>query len=341
MFGVQLTDYDTRVFSEQLAEFLPDKMTDVHVHLWKDGMLRDSMHQKGCVSWPRLVASDCTIEDLMHSYGQMFPGKAVKPVLMTTPIARLEEGNAYALSCARQYGLPVLYCTSYDTPIDELRRAMETDGFCGIKPYQNNSPNYIPAGEVRIFDFLTPEHLELMDELGGIVMLHIPRSKRLRDGLNLAQMLQIEERYPKVKLIIAHIGRAYSPEDIGDAFEVLKATKNMMFDFCANTLDIAMMECIKAVGAGRLMFGSDMPITKMRMYRVSENGRYVNVVPRGMYGDVSGDPNMRETDKPDITTFMYEELLAFKRCAQALKLTRAEIDDILCHNAARLFGMSI
>ena len=89
------------------------------------------------------------------------------------------------------------------------------------------------------------------------------------------------------------------------------------------------------------MFGSDMPITKMRMYRVTENGTYINVVPRGLYGDVSLDPHMRESDEENITTFMYEELLAFKRSAQKLGLSREEVEDILCNNAIRLFNMNI
>ena len=69
--------------------------------------------------------------------------------------------------------------------------------------------SYIPEKEVRIFDYLTHEHMEVMNELGGIVMLHIPRSLRLRDPVNLAQMLEIDEKYPNAKVIIAHIGRAY------------------------------------------------------------------------------------------------------------------------------------
>lgn len=99
-----------------------------------------------------------------------------------------------------------------------------------------------------------------------------------------------------------------------------------------------MVKIIDAVGPDRVMFGSDMPITKMRMYRIVEDGRYINVVPRGLYGDVSYDKNMRETDETDLTTFMYEELLAFKRASEELKLTRSEIENILGKNGAKLFG---
>lgn len=130
------------------------------------------------------------------------------------------------------------------------------------------------------------------------------------------------------------------PEDLGDAFETLKKTKNMMFDFTANTLDRAMIACIEAVGPKRLLFGSDLPIVKMRMYRTTENGVYYNHVPRGLYGDVSGDPHMKETDEKNLTNFLYEELLAFQRAAQTLRLSAEEVRDILCGNAERLFGIS-
>jgi len=75
------------------------------------------------------------------------------------------------------------------------------------------------------------------------------------------------------------------------------------------------------------------------MYRICENGHYVNVVPRGAYGDVSGDPNMRETDEQDLTTFMYEELRAFKKCAEYLSLSKEDVEKIMCKNAADLFGV--
>ena len=115
----------------------------------------------------------------------------------------------------------------------------------------------------------------------------------------------------------------------------------MKFDFTANVLTEAMVKCIEAVGTGRLLFGSDMPITKMRMYRIVENGKYINVVPRGAYGDVSNDSHMRETDETDITTFMYEEIRALKRCAKELALTRDDIEKIMYKNASDLFGYTL
>lgn len=338
MFGVNITDYDKHVWEEKLDGFLPQKMIDIHVHLWEPGTRHPN--RKGCVGWTQIVAPSQTYEDMEESYRQLFPGRSIAKIVMGSPSCDLDVVNAYVRKCVAEHGNHAYFCTNWDTTPAEIQRALNS-GFIGIKPYQNNSPSYIPANELRIFDFLTHEQLEYMDSIGGIVMLHIPRSLRLRDPINVAQMLEIDERYPNAKVIIAHIGRAYVERDIGDAFDVLRRTKHLMFDFSANTFDLAMEKCIEAVGVGRLMFGSDMPFTKMRMYRIDDNGTYINVVPRGLYGDVSGDKNMRETDETEITLFMYEELLAFRRTAERLGLTREDINKIMYENASAYFGIRL
>ena len=151
--------------------------------------------------------------------------------------------------------------------------------------------------------------------------------------------MEIEEKYPNVKLIVAHIGRAYAPEDIGNAFDALKHSQNMMFDFCANTLGYATQKCIEAVGTKRVLFGTDLPIAKMRMYRISEDGYYINVVPRGIYGDLTGAAHMRETDETNVTNFTYEIIRGFIDCSKELALTKSEIEDVMCNNAAKLYGV--
>ena len=338
MFGIDVTPYDKKVWEEELRDFLPDKIFDAHMHIWQPGTRKGS--QKGCVSWTSIVAPDMTYENMQETYAQVFPGKQVKQLLMASPLCHLDVGNEYALKCAMENGHPTLYCTNWDSDEAEIFAALKK-GFCGIKPYQNNSPSYIPAAEVRIFDFLTPRQLEFMNSIHGIVMLHIPRNLRLRDPINMAQLMEIDEKYPNAKVIVAHVGRAYIPSDVGDSFEVLKNTKNLLFDFSANTSDYAMQKLFESISSDRILFGTDMPFSKMRMYRIEKNGTYVNVVPRGRYGDVSNDPHMEESDEENITTFVYEELRAFKKAAIAAGLTREDIEKIMYKNAEKLFGINI
>ena len=155
------------------------------------------------------------------------------------------------------------------------------------------------------------------------------------------QLREIEERYPNVKLIVAHLGRAYADEDVGDALENLKDTKKMMWDFTANTNDHVMQQVLEYFGPDRLMYGSDFPIFRMKARRTVENGFYINEIPAGSLGDVSSDPHMREIAGDEagrITFFIYEEMLACKRACERLKLSRSNVENIFYQNAARLFG---
>ncbi|MBO4468493.1 MAG: amidohydrolase family protein, partial [Clostridia bacterium] len=273
---------------------------------------------------------------LLESYKTLFPENKVTPLVFGSCSRHIPTCNEYVSEKARELGFPTLLRTSYDMSPDYIEQEVKKGGFSGLKPYLSNCPPYIPVNEIRIFDFLPKEHLELADKNGWIVMLHIPRSKRLRDEVNIAQIMEIEEKYKNLKLIVAHIGRAYAKEDIGNAFDILKNTKNLVFDFTANVCDDAIKACIEAVGTKRLLFGSDLPIAFMKMYRVVENGVYYNVVPRGLYGDVSGEPHMRETDSKDVTFMIYEQILALKRVAAQLKLSDGQIEDIMFLNSKRI-----
>lgn len=338
MFNLNITDYDRHVYETELKDFLPDEMIDFHTHI---GQVRFDFEGKsnGGSTWVRKVYDEMSAEDLLGAYQKMLPDKKVTPMIFGDCVHNIKQVNDFVYEAGKKHNLPTLYRTSWNMPADELEENIKKGGFLGIKPYQTFCPPYIPANEIRIFDFLTHEHLEVMNRNGWIVMLHTPRSGRLKDPVDLAQLMEIEEKYPNVKLIVAHIGRAYAKEDIGNAFDILKHTKNMYFDFTANMCDDAIKACIEAVGPERLLFGTDMPVAIMRMYRIVENGVYYNVVPRGLYGDLTGVAHMRETDETEVTLMMYEQLKALKRVATDLKLSDRDVENIVCGNAKRLLAM--
>lgn len=332
---LKLTDYDKQVYEKELKGFLPKEFIDCHIHVWEKSFPGQGKSNGGS-TWTRKVCADTDVESLLESYKIMFPENKVTPLVFGSCSKDIPTCNEYVRTKSEKYGFPTLFRTSYDMTPDYLEEEVKKGGFLGLKPYLTNCPPYIPAAEIRIFDYLPKEHLEVADKNGWIVMLHIPRSKRLSDEVNVAQIMEIEEKYPNLKLIVAHIGRAYAKEDIGDAFDILKNTKNLVFDFTANVCDDAIKACIEAVGTKRLLFGSDLPIAFMRMYRIVENGEYYNVVPRGLYGDVSGEAHMRETDETDVTLMIYEQIRALKRCAAEMKLTDSQIEDIMFHNAKNI-----
>lgn len=335
MYNLQLTEYDYQVYEKELKDFLPDKFIDLHAHIWKNSF-KPYGKANGGATWIDLVADEITAEQLYDTYVKLFPKQKVTPLVFGGVKQDIKECNDYVFESAQKFGFPALLRTDYTQTAEEVEEQVKRFGFIGIKPYITNCPPYIPEREIRIFDFLPHEHLKVADKNGWIVMLHVPRADRLRDAVNLAQLMEIEEKYPNLKLVVAHVGRAYSVEDMGDAFDILKNTKNMLFDFTANLCDDAIKACIETVGTDRIMFGSDLPICAMRMYRITENGFYYNIIPRGLYGDVSSDPHMRESDEDKITLMLYEQLRAFKRVALDLKLSDKQIENIMYTNAKTL-----
>ena len=338
MYEFIMNDYDKQVYETELKNFLPDSIIDCHAHIWKSDFLPYGSANGGAL-WIDRVADEMTFDDLMSTLNKLYPQKSVTPLVFGGVKHNIEQCNQYVFEECKKLGVPTLLRTDYSMSPDELEAEVKKGGFLGIKPYITNCPSYIPVPEIRIFDFLPHEHLQVANKNGWVVMLHIPRAKRLIDPVNLAQLMEIEEKYPNLKLIVAHVGRAYSKEDLGDAFETLKNTKNMIFDFTANLSDDAISACIEAVGTKRLLFGSDLPISIMRMYRITENGIYYNIVPRGMYGDVSDDPHLRETDETNVTLMIYEQLRAFKRVTNKLHLTDTQVEDIMYTNAKNLLGL--
>ncbi len=336
---------DREFYQQHLGSFLPDTLIDIHTHVWLDRFKSKQKEESlRSVTWPRRVALDNSIEDLTETYELMFPGKRVTPLIFGSTSALADDingGNEYVSECADKYHFPALIFADPKWSELEFEERISSAQFLGAKVYLTLSDPRIPENDIQIFDFLPPHQLKVLDAHGWIAMLHLPRHGRLRDPLNLAQLVDIEKRYPDVKVIVAHVGRAYCPEDIGDAFEVLGETKKMVFDISANTCAETFACAIRAVGAKRILFGSDLPVVRMRMRRICEGGVYVNLVPKGLYGDVSGDSHMREVDGEDqerLTFFMYEEIDAFRRAAIETGLGKDDIEAVFYGNGVEMLG---
>ena len=339
----EIKDVDKRFYEERIRDFLPDTLIDVHAHVWLSRFRAAQADEPlRAVTWPARVARDNPVEDLIETYRLLFPGKSVKALIFGNILSRRDDvdgTNAYVRDAAAQHGFSGLLFSLPTWDAAEFEQRLIAGGFLGAKSYLSLSDTYLPEKEIRIFDFFPHHQLGVLDRRGGILLLHIPRDGRLRDPVNLAQMLEIEQRYPRIKVIVAHVGRAYCDEDVGDAFRALAPTRNMCFDISANTNAEVFAQLLEAVGPKRVLFGSDLPILRMRMRRVCEGGNYVNLVPRGLYGDVRSDGHMREIDGAEaqaLTFFMYEEIAAFRSAAERAGLTRADLDDVFHHNAARL-----
>ncbi len=337
-----ITDTDRRIYETQLDDFLPPELFDIHSHLWLESFWATPQSADlRTVSWPYLVARDNSAADLAESYRLLFPGRRVVPMVFANPEPDddLTLHNGYVKRSAEAQGYPALYFSHPGQSAAEVERNALEGGFLGLKSYLNLAPPHIAEPDIRIPDFFPPHQLEVLDRHGWIMMLHIPRPGRLRDPANLADIAWIKRTYPRIRLILAHVGRAYCLDDVGDALQALSPFDDLLFDFSANCNPDVLEMLLASVGPRRVLFGSDLPITRMRMRRICEQGHYVNLVPPGLYGDVSGDPSMREVSPEEgqtLTFFLYQEALAMKDALLRLGLGKPEAERVFAGNARDL-----
>ena len=344
---LNVTPYDKHYYETVLKPFLPKRFIDCHTHVWLEEFLTGGQKRSGSQSWPGLVAKDNSVEDLLETNRLLFPDNEVTSVLYGDPVLTMDlaRNNAYVARKAEQLNFPALYLSHPNQTPEELEEAVLSNPvFRGIKVYLQFAPSYIPDDEIRIYDFLPKEHLALCNKHGWVAQLHIARSGRLGDPVNYHQILEIEENYPDMQLILAHLGRAYADEDVGNALDYLKDMKKTMWDFTANTNEHVIRRVLETYGSDHLMYGSDFPIFRMKARRVVENAVYINEVPKGEFPHeaLAGDKHMREIDYPEaekITFFIYEEMNACREACRRLGLGKDDVEKIFFSNAARVFGV--
>lgn len=337
----EITETDRAFYEDRLRDFLPARVVDIHTHCWLDKFrVAATVQPRRAVSWPALVANENPIESLVETFQLLLPGKDCSALVFGYPDREfdVDASNDYVAANVAKHGYEALMLSRPEWSAEEYAGRLDAGRFLGAKVYLNFAPEYIPGHELRILDFAPHHQLEVLDDRGAILILHIPRSARLKDPVNLHELIEIERRYPRLQIIVAHVGRAYCDGDLGDGFERLSESPRLMFDISANTNSHVFATALRAVGSERILFGSDLPITRMRMRRICEDGSYVNVVPPDLYGDISGDPNMRECPKEDagsLTFFFYEEIDAFRQAAQECGLSATQVEHVFHRNADR------
>lgn len=334
-------DVDMPFYEQRLRDFLPPRVIDIHGHIGLSDPVSGAR-----LDWAGRVTNGRSFR--AHEYFdwqiKMLPGKDVRVCVFGSPHPPcIEPDNAYVAETMAHYPADRLWGLLLENPYwstAELERKFVAGRFAGLKPYPT-MPHKIPVADVKIFDMLPESHLEWADHHGLIVMLHVPRGdRRIADEFNLTQLETINRKYPRAKVIVAHIGRAYTDTPDGhDAVKRIGQCENLLWDFSANDCEPIMRMLIKSAGPKRILYGSDLPILAFRGKRLDEKGEYVNVIYQADWED----RRVRKTPAgdEDYTFFLYQQIDSFRRAAEACGLSRDDVDDVFCHNAERILGVSV
>ena len=317
------TSADTELYETQLRDFLPESFIDIHSHLAPAHTVATPCKERLERYWMLRIPFAQTAEEYARAYEDLFPGKRVTSVAFAMPILEsdLPAQNEYVLRSARENPriIPFYVARPHETEA-ELEDAVSR-GFVGLKPYPDLVESDHP-GEEAIEEFFTPAMCEVAERHALPVVLHIARAQRFADPRNIDELLRISERWPSVRLIIAHLGRSFNPMYLEKGLELLNGACPWHYDFSAVTNPEVLAMALAAIPRTRLCFGLDNPVMLSRgYYEFPSPDRYAVHI------------NGYNLDDPAQPPLAYRILLGFKEAAQELSLSREEVQQIFLQNA--------
>lgn len=327
---------DRTIYEQELSPWLPPHMIDIHVHVGLAEHAGPVSPERRKAIWALDVAQAQSWEQLRQNYSLLFPGRRVSALAFGGVYREvdIDAANAYVKAGVSEprndaHGLFIT------RPQWDARRVAEAmaRGFLGIKPYPDLAPPEI--GNPGIFDFLPRSHLATLNELGGILMLHVPREGRLGDADTIREVLEIADRYPQIKLIIPHIGRAYCLPTAQRGLPHFADHRGIYFDTSANLNPNVFQLALETVGPERLLFGTDLPVMMMRGVREYEGEKYINYTD----GPYSWNVNRKSSEEEArYTYYLYEEVRALIAAVQRCGMGTAETEQIMYSNSARILA---
>ena len=328
---------DRLVYDQELSPHLPSTIIDCHVHIGLSEHWGPVSPERYAEIWAMEVAEEQSWEQLQSAYRLLFPEQEVHALAFGFVYREvdIERNNAYlraGISDPRN-NAHGLFVTRPEYDPSAISEAM-SQGFLGIKPYPDLAAQ--ATQEVSVYDFLPRAHLGVLDQLGGILMLHLPRKGRLGDPDNIREVLEISETFAAIKIVIAHIGRAYCLPAAQRGLPRLVERQGLYFDTSANLNAEVFQYALETIGPDHLLFGSDLPVTLMRGKREHIGEQYINWTD----GAYSWNLNRKGPDEEaNYTFYLYEQLRALIKAVERSGLGLEALEKILYSNSARLLGI--
>lgn len=316
---------DMAVYREVVRPLLSDKILDFHVHLWRPS---DEPGQ-----YPGVWEVGFGFDELSQAARLMFPEQEYHAVVFGRPTLEGDRANDLVAQGARERAtMYPLYVPDMRASEEQVRRAVRQGGFYGFKPYWNLVEGKSSQEDVTIRDMLPAPYMRVADDLGLLVMLHIPGSRRLADPRNLSDIRWLSGQYPNAKIIIAHIGRSYCLWSIKGNIEQVCDLPNVTFDVSYVQEAMVYKVFFDHVDPRKVVYGSDLPLSQLRGRRVCINGQWVDVTREPWAWTAHRD----QAHAIEATFMTYEMIRALREGAEAAGLSLDEIKPIFYENGMRL-----
>jgi glutamate-1-semialdehyde 2,1-aminomutase len=326
----EVTEWDRELFRRELESFIPDRIFDAHAHAYR---LQDFAAGQA----PAFVSAGPTeagVTEVERRLQELIPGRPMEGLYFPYPHRSMNTAAANEYLGQELQQRPrsrgQLLITPEMSPQD-IHDTIRRLGFVGLKCY------HVYAARERTFEATIEEYLpepqvQVADELGLSITLHIVRATALADAANQETIRRYCSRYPRMRLILAHAARGFNPHHTLLGIDSLLDLDNVWFDTSAVTDCGAVEVIIRRLGHRRVLYGADFPVSHLR-------GRCVGLGDSFFW--ISPQNTQLQVPYADLQLAMvgHESLRMLKVAAMATGLTDSQVEDVFWGNAARLFGI--
>ena len=334
------TDADRAFWKEHLEGWVPSRIIDAHTHVTNPSLrLEPKTEEMRRQYWVSEVNEPTDARTAERCLGIVWPGREFKLVAMGHPGLEydINASNEYLRTECVKRGWHSLVMLLPEWTPERLAAELAKPGVIGVKPYYSligrNPRTRDEHIQASIFDFLPHRILELLNDRGAWVTLHVPKRERLPHPDNIREVKEIRKRYPNVILVIAHLGRCYTEPHAREGLPPLAGDPGLYFDNSAVLNPAVHRIALERIGPERILYGTDNPVFYMRGRRQWKGRTYINRTNHDFYFN-------KERELPEIearyTLYMYEALKAIKEVSRELALTRQQVEAMFYGNAKRL-----
>jgi len=272
---------ESAFYQERIAPHLPPIVLDFHAHTWRKSDWHAVPWETGAKGGKYMVAAEeYPVERLIADGRASFPDREYRAVCFgyPTPAADNVKDTAYVASAGRKRGMYPLMIAgkSLKVPAEVLRKRLDEGRFLGFKVYL---PWYgDDYGNTSVEDLLSPNEMDVAQDLGLIVLLHVPRSGRLADPEIQAGVRWLSEGWPAAKIVLAHCGRAYLPTEMERAIGSVKNLRNVYLDTSMVMDETVLRMVFDGIDSSRVLYATDFPVAAMVGRRVRVLNHWVDIV---------------------------------------------------------------
>ena len=333
-----LSESDIRTL-QMLRDFIPPNVFDVHAHLFDTGYLPQSgLARLTCGALGTVMG----IEAYMRFQAPLLPElKRLRLNVVSAPDATMSDlSNGNRQKCndflvshlennpdhvGEAFVLP-------DDTVADIKKLLIHPNIRGFKCYHLCAQSQ-PTWNAEIGEYLPESAWQIADENGFCITLHLVKDHALSDPANFEYICRMSKKYPSATLILAHAARGFAAWTVLDKAAALADIPNIVFDVSAICEPTPIFAVLKAVGAKRVLWGSDFPISMMR-------GKCISIADSFLWLYKEQLQQMDSNTVFSANLVGVENLFALKQACQMLDIGRSGVEDIFYNNAMQMFHLT-